>query len=137
MYGWNYAFERQNIVTQCLEKLRRREKVFVYDDVYCNPLYADNCAIAIWKIIAEGKYGTYNIGGAERVSIFDLIRKAADIFHLDKNLVNPVQEGYFNELVKRPKDTTFVTDKMIKILNHKPLSVSEGLTLMKKSEALN
>jgi dTDP-4-dehydrorhamnose reductase len=137
MYGWNHAFERQNIVTQCLAKLRHGEEVFVYDDVYCNPLYSDNCAIAIWKIIEQGKYGTYNIGGAERVSIFDLIRKAADIFQLDKNLVHPVQEGYFNELVKRPKDTTFVTDKMIKILNHEPLSVSEGLTLMKKSEALN
>lgn len=135
MYGWNHAFERQNIVTQSLAMLRQEDKVFVYDDVYCNPLYADSCAIAIWKIISKGKYGTYNIGGAERVSIFDLIRKAADIFHLDRNLVCPVQEGYFNELVKRPKDTTFVTDKMIAILNHKPLSLSEGLTLMKNSEA--
>jgi dTDP-4-dehydrorhamnose reductase len=136
MYGWNHAFERQNIVTQSLAKLRQREKAFVYNDVYCNPLYADNCAIAIWKIISEDKYDTYNIGGAERVSIFELIKKVADIFHRDKNLVHPVQQGYFNELVKRPKDTTFATDKMVQNLNHKPLSLSEGLILMKRSEAM-
>lgn len=136
MYGWNHAFERQNIVTQSLTKLRQREKVFAYDDVYSNPLYAESCAIAIWKIISNDKYDTYNIGGAERVSIFELIKRVANIFHLDQNLVHPVQEGYFNELVNRPKDTTFVTDKMVQILNHKPLSISEGLTLLKRSEAM-
>lgn len=134
MYGWNYAFERQNIVTQSLAKLRQREKVFVYDDVYSNPLYAESCVIAIWKIISEDKYDTYNIGGAERVSIFELIKKVADIFHLDQNLVHPVQEGYFNELVKRPRDTSFKTEKMGKELGLKPLSLDEGLRLMKELE---
>lgn len=134
MYGWNHTFERGNIVTGSLAKLRQREKVFVYDDVYSNPLYADSCASAIWKIIAEDKYDTYNIGGAERVSIFQLIKKVADIFHLDQNLVHPVQEGYFNELVKRPSDTSFKTEKMEKELGLKPLSLDEGLRLMKEFE---
>jgi len=132
MYGWNHFFERQNIVTHALSKLREGKEVFVYNDVYSNPLYADSCAITIWKIISEDKYDTYNVGGAERISIFELIRKVADIFNLDKNFVHPVQEGYFKELVKRPKDTSFRTEKMEKKLGLKPLSLDEGLRLMKE-----
>lgn len=134
MYGWNHPFERQNIVTQAITRLRQGEKVFVYNDVYCNPLYADSCAIAIWKIISEDKYDTYNIAGADRVSVFDLIKKVAHIFQLNEKLVHPVQEGYFNELVKRPKDTTFATEKMIQRLNYMPLSLKEGLTHMKSEQ---
>ena len=135
MYGWNNPSERPNIVTQSIAKLKRGEDIFVYDDVYCNPLYAESCAAAIWKIISEDKYDTYNIAGADRESVFGLIKKAAQAFQLNEGLIHPVQEGYFNELVKRPQDTTFVTDKMISRLGCRPMTIIEGFTEMKKAQA--
>ena len=131
MYGWNHSFERSNIVTQAIFKLQRGEVMHAYDDVYANPLYNCSCAIAIWEIIKRGKYDVFNIAGADRVTIYQLIRKVAEIFNLNGNLVKPVQQGFFNELVKRPRDTSFKTDKMEKELDLKPLSLDEGLRLMK------
>jgi len=134
MYGWNNPFERPNIVSHSIAKLRKEEEVYVYDDVYCNPLYAQSCALSIWKIISEDKYGTYNIAGADRVSVFGLIKKAAQAFHLNEDLIHPVQEGYFNELVKRPRDTSFKTDKMIRALGCQPMPLNEGLKIMHRAE---
>jgi dTDP-4-dehydrorhamnose reductase len=137
MYGWNYAFERQNVVTWAISRLRAGSKVSVYEDVYANPLYSQFCAQAIWKIAEEGKYDTFNIAGGERASIFGLIKMAAEVFALDSRLVSPVRQGSLRELVRRPKDTTYNTQKMQSVLGLKPLSLGEGLALMKEAAVLN
>ena len=130
MYGWNHAYERANIVTLSLEKLKNNAQVYAYDDVYSNPLFAPHCAEVIWRIIKDNKYDIFNVAGKERVSIFDLVKKAAEIFNLDAGLITPVQQGYFNELVPRPKDTSYETTKMEKVLKVKPLTLAEGLKIM-------
>lgn len=137
VYGWNYPFERPNIVTQALFKLKNSQKVYVYDDVYVNPLFAPACAEAIWMIINKEKYEPFNIAGKERMSIYELIKTAADIFNVGANNIIPVKQGFFNELVKRPKDTSYNTEKMQKVLGINPLSVYEGLTSMKDSQLKN
>ncbi len=132
MYGWHFPFERSNIVTLALTKLQKGESMAAYDDVYSNPLYSMSCAETIWKIIRDNKYEVFNIAGADRVSIYQLLLKAAEVFGLDTGLLKPVQQGYFSELAKRPMDTSFDTAKMRKVLDLAPLSLAEGLTQMKK-----
>ncbi|MFA5148600.1 MAG: NAD(P)-dependent oxidoreductase [Candidatus Omnitrophota bacterium] len=135
MYGWNHPFERGNIVTIALSKLKKGEEFSAYDDVYSTPLYVKSCAGAIWKIIDTGKYDVFNIGGAERVSVYGLIVKAAEVFGYDTALVKPVKQGHFNEFTKRPVDTSFNTDKMRKALGIEPLSVGEGMRKMKEARS--
>ena len=131
MYGWNHPFERSNIATYALKNLERGSVVHVYDDVFITPLFSVTCAKAIWKIIEVEQFDVFNIAGAERVSIYQMIRKLADVFGLNEDLVHPVQQGFFNELVRRPTDTSFRTDKMQAILGILPLTLQEGFTEMK------
>lgn len=131
MYGWNHPFERPNIATYCLSKLIEGGKVSVYDDVFLTPLFSGSCADAIWKIIEDNQCDVFNIAGSERVSIYQMIKKMADMFGLNSELIEPVQQGYFNELVKRPRDTSFMTMKMQNVLGIKPLSLREGFLAMK------
>ena len=132
LYGWNHPFERPNIVTLALEKLSRREPVMAYEDVFINPLYVEDCSEGILQIIERGRYETFNFAGKDRTSICGLLKKAAEVFNLDASLVLPVKQGYFNELVPRPKDTSYVTSKMEKELSLKPSGLNEGLILMKR-----
>jgi dTDP-4-dehydrorhamnose reductase len=131
MYGWNHPFERSNIATYCLARMTEGEKVSVYEDVFLTPLFSHSCAKAIWKVIEEDKYDIFNIAGAERSSIYQMIRKMADIFGLNSELIEPVRQGHFNELVKRPRDTSFRTTKMRDVLGIEPISLYEGFTAMK------
>jgi len=131
MYGNNHPFERQNIVTMAIEKLKKNEKMSVYDDVFSNALLSESCAKAIISVIEGGHSGDFNIAGAERVSIYGLVKKAAEIYGLDPSLIMPVKQGFFNELVPRPKDTSYRTEKMEKVLGVKPLTIIEGLKIMR------
>jgi dTDP-4-dehydrorhamnose reductase len=131
MYGWPYPNERSNIVTLAVSKLKNNEQFHAYDDTFCNPVYSRFCADVIWKIIDTGKFDTYNVAGAERASIFGLLTQAAEVFGLDKDLLVPEKQGYFKELVKRPTDTSYKTEKISKKLGMKPLTIKEGLEKMK------
>jgi len=133
MYGWNCPFERQNIVTASLAKLKNNETVSAYEDVYSNPLYSQSCAAAIWKIVSENKTGAFNIAGRDRVNVFELIRKAATIFGYDDSAIVSVKQGFFKELVKMPRYTSLSKTKMVKDLLLTPLSIMEGLSFMKES----
>lgn len=132
MYGWNHLFERHNIVTIALKKLKNGESVSAYEDVFCNPVSAEFCAMAIWKIIFGGYFDTFNIGGKDRVSIYQLIKTTAEVFGFNFKLVIPIRQGLFGELVKRPKDTTYNTAKMEGILRLNPLPIKQGLEAMKQ-----
>lgn len=132
MYGWHYAEERPNIVTGAIARLIRGESMNVYDDVFSNPLLSNCCAAAIRALIERDKYEAFNLAGKNRVSIFELIRETAGVFGFDPSLVKPVKQGFFNELVPRPKDTSYRTEKMEKVLGLSPLTVREGLLEMKK-----
>lgn len=135
MYGWHNPFERQNIVTLALNKLKNGETFMAYEDVHMTPLYVEECARAIFRIVAGEKYGVFNIAGAERVSVYELIKETARIFGLDDGLVKPVGQGYFDELVPRPRDTSFSTNKMETELMIRPLTVKEGLSIMERKRA--
>ena len=132
MYGWNHPFGRSNIVTMAFSRLKNGEKVFVYDDVYVNPIFSECCARAIWKIAEDENYDIFNLAGKDRVSIYELVLEAARIFGLDTGLIVPVKQGFFNELVKRPKDTTYNIEKMLNVLKVEPLVLKDGLRMMKK-----
>lgn len=131
LYGWNHPFERSNIVSFALDKLSRGETMMAYEDVIINPLYVEDCAEGILRIIENNRFETFNFGGKDRVSIYELVKKTAEIFGLDAASVHPVRQGYFNELVPRPKDTSYVTEKMEKVLAMKPIGLNEGLILMR------
>jgi len=132
LYGWHHPSERSNIVTLALDKIARNEKFMAYDDVYVMPLFVRECARAIWKIVKMEQYETFNIAGRDRVSIYELIKKAAQVFGFDDRLVLPVGQDYFNSLVPRPKDTSYRTDKMERVLLASPILIEEGLSMMKK-----
>jgi dTDP-4-dehydrorhamnose reductase len=132
LYGWNHPFERPNIVTMALDKLSKGETMMAYDDVIVNPLYVEDCSEGILRIIENDRYETFNFAGKDRTSIYGLLKKAAEVFNHDPASVLPVKQGYFNELVPRPKDTSYVTDKMEQELALKPSGIEEGLILMKR-----
>jgi dTDP-4-dehydrorhamnose reductase len=134
MYGWNNPTERSNIVTLALEKLRKNELVYAYEDVFSNPLYNCSAAAVIWHLIEKKLYQPFNVAGADVVSIYELIRTAARVFCLDEKLIVPVKQGYFNELVPRPKNTSYRTEKMQNLLGVRPLSLVQGLEIMKREK---
>jgi dTDP-4-dehydrorhamnose reductase len=134
LYGWNHPFERDNVVTLALRQLREGRTFQAFEDVFANPLFAGQCSDVIWRIAEEGRCGAFNVGGADVVSINDLIARVADAFDLDPRLVVPAHQGDLDALVRRPRNTCLATGKVERELSFRPLSLKEGLDVMKRQE---
>ena len=131
MYGWHLPIERGNWVTSWIRSLSRGERVKVVDDVRSKPLYAPSCAEVIWAIIAQNKTGVYHAAGADHITLYEFALQTAEVFNLDKSLIDPVPSSYFSEIAPRPKDTSFDTTKMENDLGIKAWSVRDGLLHMR------
>jgi dTDP-4-dehydrorhamnose reductase len=132
MYGWNYPNSRSNPVTWVIEKLSKLERINVVDDVFENALYNKQCGIAIWKIILNQAYGTFNIAGADTYSRYEMALMTAKVFNLDYSLIHKVNSAYFKNIAPRPFNTSFNTNKMKNVLDVTPITLLEGLKDMKK-----
>lgn len=134
MYGWNNEHERPNVVTWLIDKLEKKEKVNMVDDVYENPLFNRHCAGIIWSLVDSGKDGLYHVAGKDVVNRFEFANLIAEVFCLDKALIKAVSSGFFTSLAPRPSNTSYVTAKVEKELNIKLPGLKESLSLMKSTK---
>ncbi len=135
MYGWYDKSQRKNPVIWIIDELNQSHKLNVVNDIFNNHLYVGQAVDAVFQIIKLKKWNEiYNIAGRDCISRYQLALEVADVFSLDNKLINPVKSSFFQTLAPRPKNTCFLTSKMERDLSIKPLSVREGLRLMKEDQ---
>jgi len=131
-YGWNHPFGRQNPLTWLLDRLTKGEPTPLVTDVHENPLASLQAGEALWRLVGLPQVQLVHLAGADVMNRYELGLIVAETFGLDTGLLRPVDRGYFKELVPRPPNTSYVTERMERELDIKPLSVREGLTLLKQ-----
>lgn len=131
MYGWQPLGARLNPVTWKIQKLKNKEVLNMVNDRFINPLYNIEAAKAIWKMIERKSNSIFHVAGKDTKSRYRWAKLVAKVFKFDQKLIKPVASNFFDSLAPRPKDTTFKTDKMEKILGIKPLSIKRGLERMR------
>ncbi|MGZ7210368.1 MAG: dTDP-4-dehydrorhamnose reductase [Methanobacterium sp.] len=129
LYGWH---RRSNFVTWVIDELNAGNEINVVTDQYNSPTLADNVTEAIIKIFEKDKEGIYHTSGSERINRFDFAKNIAEVFNLDKGLINPIKSNKFVQKAKRPKDSSLCVEKAEKDLKMKMLNTLEGLNEMKK-----
>lgn len=136
LYGWPLAGGRENVVTRWLQRLEAGQSVEAAQDIYSMPLYVGQCAQAIWAAVVGDQSGIYHLAGADRVNLADFARATARAFDVEERLVVPVPSRRFVGLALRPADTSFVTTKMERELDVRPMGIAEGLAIMKRLRAV-
>ena len=131
MYGLNNPNERKSFFIWVLEELKNKEKINVVNDIFENPILSYQCADIIWKLIDKDAQGIYHAGGKDSLSRYEGANVTAKVFSLDTTLINSVSSEFFSSLAPRPKNTSYTTAKIERELNIKPLSLEEGLSLIK------
>ncbi len=131
MYGWNYRSRRKNLVTWLLDHVGQGEAVPVVTDVYENPLFYLQAGEALWKLVPRRDLKLVHLAGGEVVSRYEFALVVARVFGLDAGLIRPVDSGYFTDLVPRPRNTSFVTERMEKELGITSWTIAQGLQAMK------
>jgi len=131
-YGPNNPHERKSFFTWALEKLKKGDKLNIVNDVFENPILSYQCADMIWKLIYKDLTGMYHIGGGDVFSRYEAVKKMCEVFSLEQELVTPVPNSHFKNIAPRPKDTSYVTEKIEKELGETPYKFEHGLALLKE-----
>lgn len=97
---------------QTFESLKSKKTVKLFVDQYRSPISLSIAAVTIKQIIEFNlPSGVYNLGGAERISRFNLFELIADRFDFDKNLLIPMKLDDLKQ-VPKVKDVSLDLSKL-------------------------
>lgn len=131
-YGWNFPSARANPVTYFLPRLARSEVTPVVVDQQENPVYAGDVAEVLWRVITQGYCGELNVaGGDTSLSRYEWIRRAAAAFSIPTDSLREARMEDFTTVARRPRNTSFCTERLTRDLGVTPRTVAEGSRQMR------
>lgn len=130
LYGIDNA--RKNFAVKIIDNMLNNKKVYAADDFYSTPTYAGFLSEIIIKLIEKKAIGVYHGAGTEFMDRYDYVNKIADVFKLDKDLIQRVKLENLKLKAKRPKKGGLRIDKALKEKIVGPYGCLTGLEFLKK-----
>jgi dTDP-4-dehydrorhamnose reductase len=131
MYGWPAKARRENPVSFWIKQLETGRSVSVVNDVWTQPLYAGDCAQAIWAAVKGEVNESLNISGGVTLSLFEFALLTAKTFELKAENISEISSGELAALAPRPSLTEFDLSRLMTIMPTMPLDPIAGLSAMK------
>jgi dTDP-4-dehydrorhamnose reductase len=132
IYGATPAAGKVNFALWLLETLRKGERVRILTDQYNTPTLNSNLAEMTLEAAERHLTGIYHLCGASRVSRYEFATKLAEVFDLDKGLIDKALSEQFSWPAKRPMDSSLDTSKAQRNLKCKPLSIVDAFEQLKR-----
>ncbi len=123
---------RPNFVTWLIGELRQGRRVRIVNDQIGTPSFAPDVAEAIHRLLQNEAYGVYHIASPESLSRYEFALKIADVFDLDKQLIQEITTKQLNQKAPRPVNSSFSIDKLVNYTGWEPHNLNQCLSLLKK-----
>ncbi len=115
LYGLSKS-GRPDFFSKAIDALRAGEPRAFFVDEFRTPLDFATAARLLVRLGKVGASGLVHVAGAERVSRFDLMRRAAAALGLDPSLVREGRMAEVAWLEPRPADVSLATDRLLGLL---------------------
>lgn len=129
IYGQVWEGLRPSFLHWVKSNLEQGKRIKVVNDQLRTPTYVEDICEGIYKIIKLKKGGIYHLAGKDILSPFQMALQVAQMFNLDKSLIESVTSDTFPEPVKRSKHSGLKIQKAIKEINYKPQNFKNGIKL--------
>jgi len=123
---------KNNFALWVIKSLREGKNIRCVDDQIGNPTHVSDLAAGVVKVIEQGRPGLFHIGGAEAVSRNEFAAKAAEVFGLSSSLIQKAKTSELHQTAQRPMVTSLSTLKAEKELDFHPMTLIQGLELLKR-----
>lgn len=100
-YFWIEKWQKINSVIRVINTLKSGKILKEITDWYNLPTYVPDFVNATEKLIENNEKGIFHLTGSEYIDRFHWSLKVAEIFHLDKNLIIPINSNDLNLPAKR------------------------------------
>ncbi len=123
---------RPNFVTWVVDQLTQKKIIRIVDDQIGSPTYAPDFCEALERLIQKQAFGLFHVSGPDILSRYDFAIKIANVFDLDKSLIERIKTEELNQKAPRPMNSAFKIFKLINYTGWEPHSLDQALHLMKK-----
>lgn len=107
--------------------LRAGRSFRMFTDQYRTPVDPESVAEALLVLLDGGARGRFHLGGAERVSRYELGLRIAQLFGLSSALIEPVRQAEHPLPAPRPADVSLDSSRAHGELGWRPRPLDEGL----------
>lgn len=125
LYGFSKN-ESNNFLVAWLEKIKRGETVYAFEDEFRTSASAACVARGLWLLVQKKMQGIWHLGGRERLSRYDFIVQAAQQLYLPTNIIQPSKQADVTMPAARPADVSLNSEASF-ALGYHPLTLSEYL----------
>ena len=105
------------------------KRINIVTDQYVSPTLNIDLAEQLIALINKDAKGVFHTAGGERISRYDFSIVIADIFNLNKKLINTVSMKDMTWIACRPKDSSLNVSKISAC--KKPYKVKKALSFLK------
>ena len=114
-----------------LEKLKRKQEIIGFDDVYFTPLPVENLGEQIIDIVFSDFKGIIHLGSDEKISKYEFCKIMAEKLGFGEEQIKPGSIDDTGFLAKRPKNTSLNNGFSKSIVKHKSIGFADWLEIKK------
>jgi dTDP-4-dehydrorhamnose reductase len=134
IYGWNLQ-DKLSLAEWMLRNLETGTRFQGFDDVVFSPILVNDLAIVLAEMMALRLTGIFHVVGSESCSKFAFAEQIADVFGLDRTLVERTQVDRVSLRAPRPRNMSMNVAKVRQALGHGTPGIREGLERFKSLRA--
>jgi dTDP-4-dehydrorhamnose reductase len=109
-------------------RLRQGLTLRLFTDQYRTPIDPDSVADAVARLLHGSQQGRFHLGGAERLSRYELGLRTARAFELPADGLIPVRQSDQPIGIARPADVSLATERALRELGWRPRPVDVGIS---------
>ena len=131
-YGWSIRKE-MTFAEWILDAALNGKNITLFRDFIFNPLFTNDLAVIILRMLEKGLNGTFNLGSEEYCSKLEFGKKLLETFNIDFSRTD-IKEGVVSDVklaAERPRNVSLNTAKIRNSLGEEMPGIGEGLGRMK------
>ncbi len=133
-YAWGTSY-RKSFSDQIIDSLRQNQVLNLFDDVYYNPILAENLIKTVHELLNKNARGIYHVVSDDRISKYEFGVLIAEEFGLNKSLINKSTLKSQSNLVNRPADMSLSNKKVRDLLGRNLGTVKQHIEQLCRQES--
>jgi dTDP-4-dehydrorhamnose reductase len=127
IYG---ASNKKNFAMWIVENLQKKNRIRIVNDQYVSPTLTTDLSEQIVALLKHDAQGIFHTAGGERINRYAFSQLVADVFQLDKTLLEAISVKDMNWVAQRPNDSSFDVAKVTRL--KKPYKLRKAVSLLKE-----
>ena len=109
-----------------LKNLRAGKEIRLFTDQYRTPILVNNLAEALWELMGNDFRGIIHLGGAQKITRYEMGVLMCEMFGLDKRLLIPTRLQEVKLIAPRPLDCSLDISLARRLLRTRFVDCAEG-----------